>query len=67
MSYTKVQCSEGNTLATIVILQASRLIRYVPDLINHPDRLAYLPVLMLYLYVYQCVRVYSLLTIANVS
>lgn len=53
-------------LKRLLVLQASRLIRYLPFFVKHPNQIRNLPAVALYLYVYQVVRVYSFFTIGNV-
>lgn len=45
----------------------SRVIRYIPDAIDHPRRFVKLPSTILYLYLIEVIKLYSLLTIFNVS
>jgi hypothetical protein len=44
----------------------TRLIRYVPHVVAHPDALPYLPALVVYLYAHAALKLYALFTLQNV-
>ena len=57
---------QTSLIRRLLIFQASRLIRFLPNFVNYPDQLVYLPAIIVYGYICQIMRCYGLLTISNV-
>ncbi|KAG6356231.1 hypothetical protein INS49_015618 [Diaporthe citri] len=59
--------SPRRKLLLLVIIAASRLVRYIPDVIHDWKRMALLPMITIYLYILELVKIHALLTLSVVS